>query len=186
MQRTLSGLVFAALGGLILVASPLAGAQGMTDEQKAFYANLRQLCGATFRGESVFPKNPDDGFFGRRLEAVLSVCRDDQIQIPFHVGSDHSRTWIISVQETGLLLKHDHRKKDGSPDEITNYGGWASKDGTAFQQRFMADDFTAQLIPAAKGNVWTIQLDQDGGGLRYILHRDGKLRFEARLRRVEP
>ena len=42
-----------------------------------------------------------------------------------------------------------------------------------------ADAFTAQLLPAAATNEWTLELSPDKKVLSYILKRNGKLRFQA-------
>jgi hypothetical protein len=60
----------------------------------------------------------------------VRVCRDDEIQIPLHVGENRSRTWILTRTAEGLRLKHDHRLEDGSDDPVTQYGGDTAADGT--------------------------------------------------------
>lgn len=151
----------------------------------AFLATLRTLCGAEFTGESVFPTDPADAFRGKRLHATFAVCTEDQVRVPFQVGDDRSRTWVFRETTAGLLLQHDHRHPDGTPDAITDYGGLATAGGDAAAQSFAADAHTAALIPAARTNVWTISLSPDGTALTYALTRDGKPRFEARLARTK-
>jgi hypothetical protein len=53
----------------------------------------------------------------------VRTCSENALRIPFHVGDDHSRTWVITRTENGLRLKHDHRHEDGSEDAVTQYGG---------------------------------------------------------------
>ena len=65
----------------------------------------------------------DASFTGQRLVMDVRQCTDDEIRIPFHVGKDRSRTWVISRTATGLRLKHDHRHEDGTSDALTMYGG---------------------------------------------------------------
>jgi hypothetical protein len=50
-------------------------------------------------------------------------CGDDEVRIPFHVGADRSRTWVLSRSAAGVRLKHEHRHEDGVEDEISRYGG---------------------------------------------------------------
>lgn len=152
----------------------------------AFFATLRALCGAEFVGESTFPTDPADAFRGKRLVAAFAVCTEDQVRVPFQVGDDRSRTWVFRVTPQGLLLQHDHRHPDGTPDAITDYGGLALPGGSAASQSFAADARTAELIPAARTNVWTISLSADGRSLTYALARDARPRFEARLTRTAP
>ncbi|MEM9300553.1 MAG: alpha/beta fold hydrolase [Pseudomonadota bacterium] len=149
-----------------------------------FFDQLNQLCGARFVGESVFPEDPGDAFRGQQLVAEFSHCDGNQVRIPFAVGEDRSRTWILTRQEDGgLLFKHDHRHADGTPDEITNYGGFAAGPGSPLSQSFPADAFTAELIPEAATNVWTLIVSADGTELTYDLTRRGAPRFRAILRR---
>jgi hypothetical protein len=149
--------------------------------QKAFLKQFEKLSGRSFSGDVLSPLKDNDPFKGQELLITVGTIANRQLRIPFAVGSDKSRTWVISLDETGLLLKHDHRHADGSPDAITNYGGYASAPGTALSQSFAADDFTAKLIPAAATNVWTIEFDHQKNTLDYLLRRNGELRFHARF-----
>jgi hypothetical protein len=150
--------------------------------QKDFFSNLSTLCGQVFSGYSTFPEDPGHDFAGQLLVADFSSCEKKQIRIRFAVGHDQSRTWIITRSRQGLLLKHDHRHADGSPDEITNYGGWATAEGSAWQQHFAADEATAALIPAAATNVWMLRYDPASQVLTYDLQRHGQPRYQAQLR----
>lgn len=171
----------AALGLLALLVQPAQAG----DAKAAFFAGLGKLCGATYEGASVFPQDPADAFAGKKLVATITSCKADEIRIPFVVGADRSRTWIIRHDKDGLTLKHDHRHEDGTPDKQTMYGGLATTAGTAQSQSFAADAYTAALIPAAVTNVWTITLSPDAGKLTYYLERDGKPRFKAELYRMQ-
>jgi len=154
--------------------------------QQAFYTNLSKLCGKSFRGTTVFPASDKDPFAGKELTMHVTTCSDTTIRIPFHVGEDKSRTWVIRKMEEGLQLKHDHRHEDGTPDEVTMYGGVAPETGSANELRFPADAFTAQLIPAAATNEWTLLLSPDGKTFSYILKRDNQLRFRADFDLTQP
>lgn len=165
---------------LMAVAVPGALAGGA---HAAFFAKLSALCGATFEGASVFPVDPADAFAGKKLVANVASCKADEIRVPFVVGADRSRTWIIRHEPGALTLKHDHRHEDGTPDAVTMYGGLANDSGSAQSQSFLADAHTAKLIPAAATNVWTISLSPDGRKLTYYLERDAKPRFKAELYR---
>ncbi|RJG15529.1 hypothetical protein [Massilia cavernae] len=162
-----------------LAVSGLAHAQA--DAGAAFFAGLGALCGSYFEGASVYPRDPGDPFAGKKLVAHVASCTANEIRIPFTVGEDKSRTWIIRKTPAGLELKHDHRHEDGTPDAQTMYGGLAGGQGTALAQSFHADAYTAALIPAAATNVWTISLAADGRAMAYNLERGGKPRFRAEL-----
>lgn len=151
----------------------------------AFFATLTGQCGARYEGATRFPTDPTHDFAGKLLVAELASCSDSEIRIPFTVGSDHSRTWLLQRDGNSLSLKHDHRHPDGSPDAVTLYGGVAVTGGSALSQSFPADAYTAQLIPAAATNVWTLLLSADGGTLTYRLERNGQPRYEAVLKRVQ-
>ncbi len=130
----------------------------------------------------TFPKEGQDSFANKLLVAHIKTCTDDEIRIPFHVGEDHSRTWIVSKTEHGLQLKHDHRHEDGTPDEINMYGGLANEAGTNLSQSFAADTHTATIIPAAETNVWTMTLSEDSTAFTYHLERHNAPRFTAELK----
>jgi len=182
--------------GLSLLASLPLHAQSISPAQQQFFDTLASLCAgaedssantgaAKFVGEMTFPTEGQDSFAGKELVADFSSCGDDEIRIPFAVGDDRSRTWIISKTEQGLQLKHDHRLADGSPDEINMYGGLATADGKPLMQSFAADQHTATIIPAAASNVWTISLNQDQSEMTYHLERHAAPRFTAVLTKAE-
>jgi hypothetical protein len=149
------------------------------DAQAAFFSKLSALCGKSFEGVAVFPDDPAEPFRNARLLMYVQTCKDGELRIPFLVDEDKSRTWVLTVTPEGLLFKHDHRHADGTPDEVTNYGGLAAPGGSAFLQRFPADGFTAKLLPAAATNEWTMRLSEDGKQFSYILKRHGEMRFQA-------
>jgi hypothetical protein len=169
---------------LILLTSQLIFA-GEVTPQDAFFNNITKLCGARFEGESVFPEDPGDAFRDQLLVAVIETCTEEVIRIPFQVGADKSRTWVLTPKAHGLELKHDHRHADGSADEVSMYGGTSKHPGTALSQSFPADNYTAELIPDAATNEWTLTLSVDGGEMTYYLERHGKARFKAILNRVK-
>lgn len=149
--------------------------------QERFFNHFADLCGSVFQGYSSFPDDPEHDFYGKLLTASITTCTEDEIRIPFQVGDDQSRTWIITRTSNDLTLKHDHRHADGTPDEITNYGGTTADYGSEYSQSFPADAFTAELIPAAATNVWTLSLSEDKQSLTYYLERNNRPRFKAEL-----
>lgn len=164
---------------LILLWFP-AGAAERTPAD-VFWQNLQSLCGQAFVGQMVEgTASSDAAFKEQRLVMHVRACGENEIRIPFHVGANRSRTWVITRTATGLRLKHDHRHEDGTPDQVTQYGGDTAGPGTAEGQDFPADEFTAKLIPAAKTNIWTLQL-VPGKTFGYGLRREA----EGRRFRVE-
>jgi hypothetical protein len=145
---------------------------GAGDAQVAFWNSLRELCGTAHDGRVVEAPADDTTFAGKELIMHVRTCTDTEIRIPFHVGADRSRTWVLTRTGSGLRLKHDHRHEDGSEDAVTQYGGDARPGGTAELQEFPADEHTASLIPAAATNVWTVEVVPSRVFV-YALRREG-------------
>ena len=86
-----------------------------------------------------------------------------RLDIPFHVGDDHSRTWVVTRTSSGLRLKHDHRHQDGSADVVTMYGGDTSTEGTAQRQEFPVDaesiaSFKQNGLTGSVNNTWAMEI----------------------------
>ena len=154
-------------------------AKGEVKAPKAFFKNLKKMCGRRYAGETQFPADPNHPMAGKKLILSFDSCTKSEIRIPFLVGEDKSRTWILSLSKKGLLFKHDHRHPDGTPDKITMYGGWAAEGGTAHLQRFPADGDTAKLIPEATTNVWTLEILPEKQQFTYYLERNSQPRYRA-------
>ncbi|MCP3982591.1 MAG: S9 family peptidase [bacterium] len=176
--------------GMLVLVALLLGTTGPSfggpEDHERFFERLRAMCGARFEGRAIFPEDPGEAFRGKTLVAIVESCKKRELRIPFRVGEDASRTWILRRTAEGLELKHDHRHLDGTPDEITDYGGTTAGPGTALTQSFPADEHTAELIPDAATNEWRLSFSEDGSELTYYLERHGKPRFEAVLQRVAP
>lgn len=151
-----------------------------------FFSRLSALCSKSYRGKVVFPTDGKDPFAGKLLTMRVQSCSDTEIRVPFQVGEDKSRTWVFTRTSQGLQLKHDHRHPDGTPDSITQYGGYAKPGGTLTQQSFPADDYTAKLLPAAATNEWETVLSDDQKTFSYLLRRGGQLRFQADFDLTQP
>lgn len=107
----------------------------------------------------------DADMAGKRLVMHVRDCSPQEVRIPFLVGKDASRTWIVTRTPDGLRLKHDHRHADGAEDELSQYGGDTADAGTAERQEFPADAFSKQLFeakgnPASVANVWAMELTE--------------------------
>ena len=136
------------------------------DPQIEFMTRLSELCGQSFAGSLVSTDEADADIAGQPLTMHVADCAPDRIRIPFHVGDDRSRTWVITDTGTGILLKHDHRHEDGSEDVITQYGGETSAPGTATRQEFPVDAesialFEREGLTASVTNVWAIEVDAE-------------------------
>jgi hypothetical protein len=170
-------LLLTAVAGFTLAACdtadrPAGDAAAALTPQEQFYADLASLCGQAFEGRVVEDSQADSAFAASVLVMHVRECTDSVLRVPFHVGENRSRTWVISRTAGGLRLKHDHRHEDGSEDSVTQYGGDTPDAGTATRQEFAADAHTAALIPAAATNVWSIEL-LPGSRFTYGLRREG-------------
>ena len=143
--------------------------------QEEFWSSLTALCDTAYEGRVAESMPPDTVMSRARLVMHVRECQGDTIRIPFHVGENRSRTWVLTRTANGLRLKHDHRHEDGSADSVTMYGGDTRDAGTADAQEFHADSLTASLIPAARSNVWTLEL-HPGHMFVYALRREGSTR----------
>jgi len=125
---------------------------------KQFWNKLQTHCNKAYEGTLELPKEDED-FGGKKLVMHVRSCSKEIIKIPFFVGEDRSRTWILSYKNDRISLQHDHRHKDGSEDDINFYGGITTNPGQAGIQIFSADARTQKMIPAASTNVWWITLN---------------------------
>ncbi len=147
----------------------------------SFVAAIARQCGKAYAGRIVTnePAAPNDPFAGKPLVMHVRECGPGQLRIPFHVGDDHSRTWVLTRTTTGLQLKHDHRHADGSPDVLTMYGGDTTTAGTAVRQEFPVDAESRALFEqtgsmASVTNTWAMEIEP-GTRFVYQLARPGRL-----------
>lgn len=127
--------------------------------QDAFWQSIAAHCGKAYQGVLDTETIIED-FVGKELKMYVMSCGEDVIKIPFYVGEDRSRTWVLTKTDKGILLKHDHRLEDGSDDEVTMYGGFTSNFGSDSVQFFPADQETVEMIPGAAANLWWVTIDE--------------------------
>ena len=144
--------------------------------QEKFWQSLQELCGKAYKGTLVSAPANDTVFKDKLLVMHVRACEKGRIRIPFFVGENRSRTWIFTKKNQQLLLKHDHRHKDGIPDSITLYGGQTTNSGKSTLQMFAADQETTNILPAAATNVWWVEI-VPGKYFTYNLRRIGTDRF---------
>jgi hypothetical protein len=159
--------------------------QPVAAPQEAFWANLSQHCGSAYAGRLTLERPGDTMLTGtEQLIVHFRECGADTLRLPFHIEKeetstwDRSRTWMFMRTADGLELRHDHRHEDGSPDDVTMYGGHTRHAGTANRQEFIlaerrADDgsllgWRVEVEPGVRytygtirGGEWTWRVDFD-------------------------
>ncbi|MFN7100715.1 MAG: hypothetical protein ACK4M4_10100 [Flavobacterium sp.] len=158
---------------LVLLSHLATQAQEKTGAQQ-FWENLQKHCGKSFEGE-IKEGASNDAFRDKKLVMHVRSCDKKTIRIPFFVGDDKSRTWVLTFDKDRIKLKHDHRHEDGTEDKVTQYGGTNPNSGSAGIQFFPADQETFNLIPNAATNVWWITIDETS--FTYNLRRIGSDRL---------
>jgi hypothetical protein len=143
----------------------------------AFFASIKALCGKAFAGKITIDNQGPSSMTDKPLVMHVRKCSEHQLQVPFHVGDDASRTWIITKTGSGLSLKHDHRHADGSYDESTMYGGHTQDAGWPQVQSFPADQYSKELFasagnPQSNSNIWQMYIYPEV--FTYRLIREGR------------
>jgi hypothetical protein len=173
---------------IILLALTLVSCRTVQSDRpgERLWNALAPLCGQAFEGRLAEGTEPSDAAIGaQRLVMHVRNCSGQEIRIPFHVGADRSRTWVLTRSATGVRLKHDHRHEDGTPDAVTQYGGDTQSDANALRLDFHADAHTAAMIPAAATNIWTIAVEE--GRFTYGLRREAmNRRFRVEFDLTKP
>jgi hypothetical protein len=190
MNSTARTVGSAAVAALIAACATLPPASApLAPEQEAFWTAIRAHCGRAYEGRVAVSTGAagDTAMAGKRLVMHVRECGANEIRVPFHVGDDRSRTWVLTRTPAGLRLKHDHRHEDGTPDAITQYGGDTRGSGSATSQSFPADAHTVSLNPVYGTNVWTMEIEP--GTFAYELIRvgtDRRFRVDFDLTRAVP
>ena len=183
MKTSVRVLLLAALCLLSACASaPSASVDAPAD---AFLAAIRTHCGQAFAGRVLVdtPASANNPLADKLLVMHVRECSGDTTRIPFHVGDDRSRTWVLTRTAQGLRLKHDHRHEDGASDKVTMYGGDTAAAGTAQRQAFPVDaesivNFNANGLTASVNNTWAIEIES-GKRFRYELSRPNGRLFQV-------
>lgn len=174
---------------LLLLALATAACGGSPPPAAQFLTALGGMCGQAFAGKVVAsePAQPNDPFEGQALVMHVRTCdSSSEVRVPFHVGEDRSRTWVLTLVGDRLRLKHDHRHKDGTEDVVTMYGGESTSPGTATRQEFPVDEFSKAMFTrenraVSNTNVWAMEM-HPGRMFAYELARPGrKFRVEFDL-----
>jgi len=148
----------------------------------SFQKKLQSLCDKSFEGV-VTSNDPQDDDWRQKILTLGPVnCPDTNTTIlPLAVGSDRSRMWTLTLQDSGhqLDFRHAHFLKDGSPDPVTNYGGVATSDrSTSKRAVFPVDTYSKAIfsdnnLAASMTNTWIIEI-KPNQKMTYQLMREGR------------
>ncbi len=158
---------------VVLLISLKGLVQTPASKLDSFWTKLQQHCGKAYEGTIVSGATPD--FSNKKLTMHVKACAENSIRIPFNVGDNRSRTWVLTKNQNRITLKHDHRHEDGTEDLVTQYGGTSTNEGFSYMQIFPADMQTQKNIPAAASNVWWITINDSS--FTYNLRRIGSDRL---------
>ncbi|NCU32153.1 MAG: hypothetical protein EOM23_04300, partial [Candidatus Moranbacteria bacterium] len=95
--------------------------------QRAFVDNLAKYCGQRFSGQETYIAEGRESWADKKMTIHFGQCTSNLVAIAFSLGDDESRTWLLMEEEGLLRFRHDHRNVDGTPEEITLYGGYATE-----------------------------------------------------------
>jgi hypothetical protein len=160
----------------------VAGADAGSQPVDTFLERIARHCGQAFAGRIVAnePPQPEDPFAGKELVMHVRECSRQELKVPFHVGDDHSRTWVLTRTAGGLRLKHDHRHEDGSEDPVTMYGGDTTAPGTQQRQEFPVDAYSIGMferegLSASVSNTWAMEIEPGERFLYELSRPSGRL-----------
>ncbi len=144
--------------------------------QDIFFERFADLEGKSFAGREVFIREGVDSWAALDLVMHVREFTDSVIYIPFRVGENTSRTWMIYRESDGRLrLRHDHRHSDGTPEELSLYGGYSADESTSLSQLFPADEFTCNMLERICDNEWNMMFDEELTTFSYILRKAGDM-----------
>lgn len=182
MKKDLRSIALFAFAILVFPAAAFSQAKAV-DPLDTFWGELTKLCGKAFAGTVAADTSNSPDFAGKALVMHVRSCEKNRIRIPFFVGDDRSRTWVLTRKAGRIELKHDHRHEDGKPDKVTMYGGTTNNPGEPTRQFFPADAQTVRVVnppagnaPSAAANVWWIEI-KPGEFFTYNLRRLASDRF---------
>ena len=152
------------LAGLISCA-PTDQVEAQKTEGQMFLSKFSAHCGKAYEGKVVSTDERDADFASERLIMHVRFCSEDNIRIPFHVGENRSRTWVLSQVGDQLRLKHDHRHEDGEEDAVTQYGGDSVTAPNNGRVEFPVDQYSIDLfqregLDQSITNVWAIEISK--------------------------
>jgi hypothetical protein len=145
-----------------------------------FFERFKEMEGKKFAGHQVYIREDMESWADLELVMHVREYHHNVVLIPFRVGENTSRTWMLYREADGRLrFRHDHRHEDGSPEDLTLYGGYTAPGSDGFKQIFPADDYTCNMLQAICDNEWTVMFSEELAAFTYILKKAGELIFQA-------
>jgi hypothetical protein len=178
--------IFLLLAPLLFSCGQNRQTHSLSESQRDFLDNLSSVCGKSFRGSETYSAPGRESWADREFVIHVTVCTRDSVYVRFHIDQDRSRTWMFLAEDGRLRFRHDHRHGDGTPEELTMYGGYSDGTGTGYKQYFPADDYTVRLLDDTLGREWRVYLAEDLSTMTYELHYSGKLMFSAEFDLANP
>lgn len=143
------------------------------------FDRLQTLCDQAFSGR-VAINEPVDADPAYQQSPVLGIrCIGPYRILAISFGDDRSRSMVLSKDRAGLQgLRHLHSNADGSPQELTEYGGYAHQGQTSAERvvfpatQESAVKFQNLGLDARADSVWTLSL-VEGSELTYDAKASG-------------
>ncbi len=143
------------------------------------FDRLQPLCDQAFAGR-VAINEPVDADPAYQQAPVLGVrCIGPYRILAVSFGDDRSRSFVLSKDRAGLQgIRHLHNNPDGSPRELTEYGGYAHQ-GQTSAERVVFPATQESVVKfqnlgqdALADSVWTLSL-AEGSDLTYDAKASG-------------
>ncbi len=171
MATAVTALALTACGGANTPPDPTTDIAAGSADQGGPAANtlsdrLQPLCDQAFPGRVAInePVDPDPAYQQSPILGVRCVGPYKILAISF--GDDRSRSIVLSKDRAGLQgLRHLHSNPDGSPRELTEYGGYAHQGQTTAERvvfpatQESAVKFQNLGLDARADSVWTLSLE---------------------------
>ena len=95
---------------IFLILFPFCLTAQETPNSILFWDSLQSHCGKAYEGEIIAGGKAGDGFVGEKLVMHFRSCEKNTIRIPFFVGKDKSRTWVLTKNEKNLITNFSPTK----------------------------------------------------------------------------
>tara|TARA_B100001123_G_scaffold182517_2_gene208988 strand:+ start:6325 stop:6984 length:660 start_codon:yes stop_codon:yes gene_type:complete len=141
--------------------------------QDTFWTWLADHCGESYAGKATVAPEGDTQVAGKDLKMHIRECGEHEIRVPFHVGENRSRTWVLTRSESSISLAHQHLHEDGTPESNSGYGGETVVAGTGLKQSFPRGRPAGELEHPDNTSVWGMEIDPENEIFIYTFQRTG-------------